>query len=94
MVLLFSQAEKEKKGPVFPSLTVETPLPVHKKVAKCIWLDSMSAVSPVVNVKASNIDWIAGNSNDIKDKDKDIATNNSIPIGLYESVLLYFKSYR
>jgi len=91
---LFTQSEKEKKGPVFSTLTIETPQPIYKKVAKCIWLDSKKNTSALVDMQASDIDWWGSTDADvIVNNDNDISCDSE-PDGLYESVLLYFKSYR
>ena len=61
----------------------------------CIWLESQNNSSSVVDINPENLDWFGTSGKQRCDNTEDEPEiEQNIHGGLYESVLLHYRSYR
>ena len=97
-VLYLLQAEKEKKGPQFPSFNLDIPLAAHEWPTICVSLPFGSELKSLVREEDTSsvgdggrglVEYVAAGISGM-DGFKDVAC----PLEKYRSKLLHFKSYR
>ena len=93
--MIFFQSEKEERNTTFEMASLELPVPVHQSASQCVWLSSRDSLKSLVPTDETNVGTVATKAEaDTFNCDRVDNSFTTYPLEKYQSVLLYFRSYR